>query len=159
MLARATPLLLTIGNAMRSLKLLAGMLLCLSTMPAVMEAQDISGYTPQETVLVPVTGAPVSSLTTLISGVDYKLRAVGTAQVNVPSTLWWRYQLADAEYAYDPVGLLGFPLEVNRCRFAVDIGIAVNSTANTESKVPAWGAVQLGARLRCGFQGATPQLA
>jgi hypothetical protein len=103
-----------------------------------MKAQTLSGYTTQESVLVPVTGAAVSSQFPLLQGVTYKLRAAGVAQVEIPGLLG-TYTLADAEYASEFSGLFGLP-QVNMCPFTnIAIGLAVNDPTIGTTKTPSWG--------------------
>jgi hypothetical protein len=100
-------------------------------------AQPLPGYTLQETLQVPVTGAPVSSQIPLRQGVRYRLRALGRATVRVPGLAGATLPQADAEYAFGA----GFPflnLTAGKCA-GVDVGLAVNDTSNGPQKSPQWG--------------------
>jgi hypothetical protein len=101
-------------------------------------AQTLPGYTLQEIVLVPVTGATVSSLSTLENGAHYKLRALGTATVTVPS-FGFTYQKGDAEYGFGdpPFPFLGD--YADGCFFGMDVGLAINDQSNGSQKTPFWG--------------------
>jgi hypothetical protein len=112
---------------------------CLAGMSCVVHAQGLPDYTLQETVLVPVTGASVSSQTTLLQGVSYRLRAIGTSQLRV-AAFPGDYDQGDAEYAFQSGGFLFLTRPANNCRFPnVDIGLAVNDTNDDSSKTPMWG--------------------
>jgi hypothetical protein len=107
-----------------------------------LRAQGIPGYTLQETMLVPVTGSSVVSQTTLLQGVLYKLKAVGTAQTQVNALPGFGvYEQSDAEYAFDfSSSFPFFPNDVDHCPIpSVDIGLAVNDTNNNAAKTPYWG--------------------
>ena len=96
-----------------------------------LSAQPPSGFTPLETVLVPVDGTSVQSLVALKAGVIYKLRASGTAVARGSV-------LADAEYAFDAND--GSVIN-NQGNFSldVDLGIGVNDPLNSNNKFPFWG--------------------
>lgn len=138
-------------------KQVPGILLCCLGTAVSVQAQSMPGYTLQETVLVPVTGAAASSQTTLLQGVDYQLKAVGTAQVQVPIFFGFGafYRQADAEYAFDSSFFLFF-LAANSCfsEGRVDIGLAVNNSANGASKTPFWGAYNSAHTYTAKFTGA-----
>lgn len=106
---------------------------------AVARAQAISGYTLQETVLVPVTGASVSSASSLAQGVQYKLRAMGSATVMVP-TVGGLYREGDAEYGFGAGGFPFLPNQAGACAGGVDVGLAVNDPTSGVQKTPSWGA-------------------
>ena len=90
--------------------------------------------------MVPVTGSSVVSQTALLQGITYKLKAVGSAQMEV-SALFGFYEQGDAEYAFDPsFSFPFFPPTTDNCILgSVDIGLAVNSTVNSAQKSPYWG--------------------
>ena len=101
-------------------------------------AQAIPGYTLQEIVLVPVTGTTVSSLSTLVKEVHYKLRAMGTATVIVPG-FGVTYQKGDAEFGF---GQPAFPFlndRASNCFGGTDVGLAINDPNNSDQKNPFWG--------------------
>jgi photosystem II stability/assembly factor-like uncharacterized protein len=106
----------------------------------VMAAQSIPGYTLQEVILVPVNGASVTSQSTLTLGVSYKLRAMGSVDVNVPGVPQGMYLKADAEYAFDFNRPFFSGPPVSNCPFGhADIGLAVNNATVGASKTPSWG--------------------
>jgi len=116
--------------------------LCLVGITSLLGAQGIPGYTLQETLLVPATGSSVVSQTTLLQGVTYKLKAAGTAQMQVEALPGFGYyEQGDAEYAFDFSGFFPFlPNDVDNCPIpSVDIGLAVNDTNNNAAKTPYWG--------------------
>ena len=87
--------------------------------------QDLAGYTLQEILLVPVTGSSVSSQTTLLQGVHYKLRARGSATVNVPGIFGTTFPSGDAEYAFGRISWF-LSTSIDRCNApfpGTDIGI------------------------------------
>ena len=112
--------------------------LSLLVMYGMCRAQGIPGYTLQETVLVPVTGTAVSSQTTLLQGVDYKLKVLGTAQMRIPG-FFGNYTLVDAEYAFDFNGFFKLIPWTNTCWFNIDLGIAVNGNFHGHARTPSWG--------------------
>jgi len=118
-------------------------------------AQDVPGYTLQETVLVPVTGSAVTSQTTLLQGVSYRLRAVGTATGQTPGLLN-TYQSVDAEYAFAATGIFFIAPTANTCPRvpATDIGLAINSTTSSGPKTPAWGSYNTAHTYLASFTGA-----
>ena len=130
-----------------SQKLLSVFGLCLFAMANTLAAQGIPGYILQETLLVPVSGSSVTSQTTLLQGITYKLKAVGTARIDV-SVLFGAYEQGDAEYAFDySGGFFSFP-SADNCFFPpIDIGLAVNNTVNGDAKNPFWGVLQHRAHL------------
>lgn len=114
--------------------------LSLLGLSGVLSAQSIPGYTLQEIILVPVNGASVASQTPLTQGVAYKLRAMGSFDVNVPAIPQGMYLKADAEYAFDFNLPFLFGPPVSNCPFGhVDIGLAVNNATVGASKSPSWG--------------------
>lgn len=91
-----------------------------------------SGYTLQETLTVPLTGATVTSQATLKSGVTYKVRAAGTATAGSGI-------LTDPEYAWTSSITVDY---CNNSPSDVDLGLGLNdpSTARGYRKQPFWGA-------------------
>jgi hypothetical protein len=129
---------------MRSHHCVLMIVLFLLAVPSAIRAQDMPGYTLQEIVVVPVTGTSVSSQTTLLQGVQYKLRALGSAPVTVPGQLGNIYRQGDAEYGFDfsGIGFPFFPASTNNCPIVenVDVGLAINNVNNLSVKSPFWGA-------------------
>jgi len=105
-------------------------------------AQDLPGYNLQEIVFVAVTGTSVSSQTTLLQGVHYKLRARGSATVRVRALFGLTVPSGDAEYGFGAAWPF-FSATIDRC-FAPfpgpDVGLAINQPALANAKQPHWGA-------------------
>jgi hypothetical protein len=94
-------------------------------------SEDASDYGVLETINIPTDGSVANSTTTLMSGVEYKVRASGTAYIGVPTD-----GMADAEY-----GNFTDPQNNGSAQYgSVDYGIAINDTTNGSSKTPSWGA-------------------
>lgn len=93
------------------------------------------GYVLQETIIVPVTGAVVTSATALVTGARYKIRTSGTFTVGGPGD-----GRGDAEYANfsNPPGSLQDVCGAGSQ--GEDLGVGVNDTVNDSRKSPAWGA-------------------
>jgi len=104
-------------------------------------AQTIPGYTLQESVLIPVTGAVVNSETSLVQGVHYKLRALGSTSVFVPTFFFGSFSEGDAEYGFGSTGFPFFDGNSDTCFLpnGFDVGLAINDTDLTNQKTPFWG--------------------
>lgn len=109
-------------------------LLSFATEAAQPAAAPISGYTLLETVTVPVDGSSVWATTSLVNGIIYKVRALGTFNGAGSGNL------GDAEYGNfsNPPGSVE-----DNCYSdpnGTDLGIGINDTLNDNSKNPHWGA-------------------
>lgn len=93
------------------------------------------GYVLQETVIVPVTGSVVSSVTALAPGARYKIRTSGTFTVGGPGD-----GQGDAEYANFTSPPASLQDVCGAGTLGEDLGIGVNDTAIDTSKLPHWGA-------------------
>jgi hypothetical protein len=116
----------------------AAAILSLLGLAGPLRAQDLPGYTLQETLQVPVTGAQVSSQSPLLQGVLYKLRALGHVAVRVPGPSGSTLSQADAEYAFG-AAIPFRKLSAGSC-MGVDVGLAANDTGHGAQKSPSWGA-------------------
>ena len=89
------------------------------------------GFVLLETITVPADGSPVVSTHSLQPGVTYKVRALGTFVIGGAG-----FGYGDAEYAFDAQN--GNVSDSNLPP-SVDLGIAINDTANDIPKFPSWG--------------------
>ena len=113
------------------------------------DSEPPSGHVLLDTVVVPVnTVSAVSSMATLASGVTYRLRATGTAEVGSglgnPD--------ADAEYAFNPDHSTSFDLVCAGLE-STDLGIGVDDTALDAFKSPKWGPLSATHRYETNFVG------
>ena len=107
------------------------------------------GHVLVDTIVVPVnTVSAVSSMATLTSGVTYRLRATGTADVGSglgnPD--------ADAEYAFNADHSTSFDLVCAGLE-TTDLGIGVDDTALDPFKSPKWGPLSATHRYETNFVG------
>ena len=121
----------------RVLPALAAFSVVWAAFAAAARAQTLPGYTLQETLQVPVTGAQVSTQSPLVAGVGYKLRALGHVTVRVPGPLGTTLSQADAEYAFGARSPF-LELSAGSCS-GVDVGLAANDAGHGAQKSPSWG--------------------
>jgi hypothetical protein len=109
-------------------------LLAVAWDPGAARVGAASSFQSIETIIVPVDGTGVASVSALQAGVTYRIVASGTFDTGGPGD-----NLADAEYAdfsNPPSSLL------DHCSPAfpdIDLGIAINDSVVDSDKAPHWG--------------------
>lgn len=118
--------------SMRSLSLLACLAACTFTRTGELDGgsggdgDGSGGFVVLEELVVPATGAAVTSTNMLQAGIRYRLRARGTIYVDLQ-------MMADAEF-------WGVPGQPEDFIANVDVGLAVNDVVIDTTRTPRWGA-------------------